>query len=536
MLKVFLVEDEAVIREGIKKQIPWEQYGYSLVGLAADGEMALPLIRKEKPDLLITDIRMPFMDGLSLSKIVREEFPQMKIIIISGHDDFEYAREAIRVGVDQYLLKPITRSSLRNILIEIKEKIEQEKSQGDYQTQFQNEMHEYEQFSRRRFFETVFQGEMSLTDIYEEAREQSIEITAPCYNLMFLYMQEKENEISKSDVDIFVRTQEEILHYFIRHPQYILFRWNVNSFGILVKTDCDEIYERTEKGVEHIKRLCSARKEVLDWHVAVGTPVERLSLMSECYQEVARIFAYRFIKPDMHVLSTETLKDYINAKDNDNYANVEPATVAPEVIRDFLEKGSKDEIHEFAQTTLHGIKDALNSKMFLDYMILNIRFTILSFVESIGGTSKEYEEEFKKPYKDLHISSEEVYDFLVDSLGAAIRIRDKESNYQSGKTLKRALTYIDENFAGESLSLGKVAKEIEVSPNYLSSIFSQNVQKTFIEYVTEKRIEKAKKLLRTTSMPLSDIALEIGYKDAHYFSFVFKKVQGISPREYRGSK
>ena len=113
MLKVFLVDDESVIREGLRDNIPWEQYGYRFVGEATDGEMALPLIRKTMPDVLITDIKMPFMDGLSLSKIVSSEFPKMKIIIISGYDDFEYARQAIEVGVEQYILKPITKLSLK---------------------------------------------------------------------------------------------------------------------------------------------------------------------------------------------------------------------------------------------------------------------------------------------------------------------------------------------------------------------------------------------------------------------------------------
>ena len=140
MLKVFLVEDESVIREGLRDKIPWEQYGYRFVGEAADGEMALPLIRKARPDLLITDIKMPFMDGLSLSKMVRAEFPKIKIIIISGYDDFEYAREAIQAGVDQYLLKPVTRADLRKVLLELKEKIVQDVQQDAYRIQYQNEM------------------------------------------------------------------------------------------------------------------------------------------------------------------------------------------------------------------------------------------------------------------------------------------------------------------------------------------------------------------------------------------------------------
>ena len=112
MLRVFLAEDESIIRETLRDTVPWAQCGYTFAGEAGDGEMALPLIRQLKPDVLITDIRMPFMDGLALSELVRREFPEMKIIIISGYDDFEYARQAISIGVDQYLLKPITKKAL----------------------------------------------------------------------------------------------------------------------------------------------------------------------------------------------------------------------------------------------------------------------------------------------------------------------------------------------------------------------------------------------------------------------------------------
>ena len=105
MLKIFLVEDESIMREGLRDNMPWQQFGYEFVGEASDGEMALPLIRKTRPDVLLTDIKMPFMDGLTLSRMVAKEFPNMKIIILSGHDDFDYARQAIQIGVEQYINK-----------------------------------------------------------------------------------------------------------------------------------------------------------------------------------------------------------------------------------------------------------------------------------------------------------------------------------------------------------------------------------------------------------------------------------------------
>ena len=112
MIKVFLVEDEVVIRDAIKNSIDWEQEGYEFVGEASDGELALPMILKEKPDILITDIRMPFMDGLELSRLVKKELPDTNIIILSGYDEFEYAKEAIKIGISDYLLKPVSSFSI----------------------------------------------------------------------------------------------------------------------------------------------------------------------------------------------------------------------------------------------------------------------------------------------------------------------------------------------------------------------------------------------------------------------------------------
>ena len=139
MMKVFLVDDEIAIRENLRNSFPWEEKGYQLVGEAPDGEMALPLIRKTAPDVLITDIKMPFMDGLSLSHIVKKEFPSMRIIIMSGYDDFEYAKRAIKEGVDQYISKPITKSGMKEVLDSVKEKIEKERIQQGYLLQYQME-------------------------------------------------------------------------------------------------------------------------------------------------------------------------------------------------------------------------------------------------------------------------------------------------------------------------------------------------------------------------------------------------------------
>ena len=536
MLKVFLVEDESVIREGFRDKIPWEQYGFQLVGEAGDGEMALPMIRKLKPDLLITDIKMPFMDGLSLSEIVKEEFPKIKIIIISGYDDFEYARQAIKAGVDQYLLKPITRTTLRGVLLEMKEKIEQGMEQKDYQAQYQDEVQEFEQFSLRRFFEKILEGKLSVKEIYEEAAAQSLQLTASCYNLLLFSIYEKAEVSSRESRERLIRKQEEVFHYFLRHPQYILFRFNVSCYGVLIKSEQSQMEELTENSLAHFKEVCAPEEDHLEWYVAVGTEVERLSMLPQCYKDANHYFAYRFIKPGLHVLSETTLSDCLAGQGEKNIGTVDFMQMDPEIIRDFLARGEDKEIHDFVESYLYNIQNALKSRMFRSYVILNIRFAVVAFLESIGADQAEYLEEIEHAVQMIRSEDSEIFEYFAGMLETAMGIRDRINSYQGGKMLKKALDYIDDHYDCDTLSLNLVAENIGMSASYLSAIFSQNMQKTFVEYVTEKRIEKAKKLLKQTDKNSGEIAKEVGYKDSHYFSFVFKKLQGCSPREYRAEK
>ncbi len=535
MLKIFLVEDESIVREGLRDNIPWQQYGYQFVGEASDGEMALPLIQKTRPDVLLTDIKMPFMDGLSLSRIVHQEFPDMKIIIISGHNDFEYARQAITVGVEQYLLKPVTRVNLQKVLTELKTKIEAEREQRSYQEKYQNETRAYEQFSRTNFFVRVFEGRMPVEDIYEEAAKLSVKINAPCYNLLMFSLQEKKAEgYGGLESESFARKREELLHYLVRYPDYIVFRWNINTYGVLIKGSTEQVRELTARCLDNVERICAPAGEELDWYAAAGEPVERLSMLAECYSKVNHLFAYRFLMPSVHILTKEVTDKYMPLQSGGKIGDIDSAKVAPELIRDFLQQGSHDEIAEFVDSWLLSIKEPLKSRLFQNYLIFHVHFVVTAYVESIGYDKQELLDLLgeEQPH-EMNPGVEELSPYVQNLLERAMELRDRATDNQSKKVLKRALEYIEENYTQETLSLNTVAGEVNVSANYFSAIFSQEMKVTFIEYVTQKRMEYAKKLLRQTDRHSGDIALEAGYKDPHYFSFVFKKTQGCTPREYR---
>ena len=483
MLKVFLVEDERVIREGLRDNIPWEQYGYRFIGEASDGEMALPMIRKIRPDVLITDIKMPFMDGLALSRIVTQEIPDIKIVIISGYDEFEYAQQAIRVGVEQYLLKPITKNTLRKVLLEVREKIESEQEQRSYLETFQNEMKEYENYARRSFLEKVFSGVFSVQQIYEEAAKISLDLDGPCYNLALLNLQVKRQnpEYAMQEPEGVGEVREALFRYFLRFPKYLIFQWNISLYGVLIKGEADQMEELKEQCIYNIEKICSQQVFSLEWCVAVGEPVERLSLLPECYAKVNHILAHRFFNPQRHILTEKDAEELLPGKDLKSFASVDSAKVNPDIIEGFLREGKQEEIKDFVNGYLAGVKDALESRLFRDYLLLNVRFTTVNYMERIGVNQQDFlPEDDDQKVREASGSGANIDAYMLELLERALALRDRENENQGKHVLKKGLKYIEENFSEESFSLNSVAGAIGVSSNYFSSIFSQEMQITFI--------------------------------------------------------
>ncbi len=535
MLKIFLVEDESIMREGLRDNMPWQQFGYEFVGEASDGEMALPLIRKTRPDVLLTDIKMPFMDGLTLSRMVAKEFPNMKIIILSGHDDFDYARQAIQIGVEQYILKPVTRETMKKVLLEVKEKLDSEKEKKMYMEKFRSEMHEYELMSRRSFFEKVFSGRLPVHDIYTEMEKLSLDLDGPCFNLILVSAQikKKAQDGTNTDSPQFIRAQDEMMHYFLRFREYLIFNWHINTYGILIKGEAGQMEAYTQRALQNITRIYSEIEEEYDWYVAAGTPVERLSQLADCYNKVNHILSLRYLSPQGHLI-TESPEEVITGNDGENLDKLDVTKVDPEILKGFLENGLASEVDDFLNNYFLSLQEPLKSKLFRNYLVLNVRFVTLAYAEVLGCSQEDFLHNAEgENIPDLNSGMEEVKEYARKLIVQAIAEREKESNDRSHTMLKKALEYIEEKYTDETISLNAAAAVIGMSPNYFSAIFSQEMGTTFIEYVTKKRMDKAKKLLKQSDMHTAEVAMEVGYKDPHYFSFVFKKTQGCTPREYR---
>ena len=543
MLKIFLAEDEVIVRETIKRMIPWENLGFELVGEAADGEMALPLLIRQQPDLLITDIKMPFMDGLTLARLAKKEVPGLKVVILSGYDDFNYAKQAINIGVEDYLLKPITKNALIERLTEIRSRYEDEKTQREYYEKFHREMQAYEKNSSRDFFEVLVSGSLDMMEVYKRAEKLGLDIVAESYNVLIFTMNCNEDFSGQREgySSWEAESLEMLEKFFTGHPFAMLFRSNVFSYGVLIKGEKNSIRENTRICVEEIRKIFDRKEDNKEWFVAVGESVERLSQIQKSYHSASRAFSQRYLYDGKVLYYDEMLamekKDVTN-DDSEYLQKVDVNALNPTILQKFLSNGLLEETENFVQDYFYAIgQEPMESVVFRSYVILNVRFSVLSFLKELGCDTKTLEpEDTEKILAESGRNMESIIAYAEKLVSQAIQLRDRNSGNKNRSILKTAVDFIDQHYMEEDMSLNKAANAANVSANHFSALFSQNLGQTFIEYLTSLRMDKAKEYLRCTGMRSSEIAGEVGYKDAHYFSYLFKKTQGMTPSDYRKAR
>ena len=543
MLKIFLAEDEVIVRETIKRMIPWENLGFELVGEAADGEMALPLLIRQQPDLLITDIKMPFMDGLTLARLAKKEVPGLKVVILSGYDDFNYAKQAINIGVEDYLLKPITKNALIERLTEIRSRYEDEKTQREYYEKFHREMQAYEKNSSRDFFEALVSGSLDMMEVYKRAEKLGLDIVAESYNVLIFTMNCNEDFSGQREgySSWEAESLEMLEKFFTGHPFAMLFRSNVFSYGVLIKGEKNSIRENTRICVEEIRKIFDRKEDNKEWFVAVGESVERLSQIQKSYHSASRAFSQRYLYDGKVLYYDEMLamekKDVTN-DDSEYLQKVDVNALNPTILQKFLSNGLLEETENFVQDYFYAIgQEPMESVVFRSYVILNVRFSVLSFLKELGCDTKTLEpEDTEEILAESGRNMESTIAYAEKLVSQAIQLRDRNSGNKNRSILKTAVDFIDQHYMEEDMSLNKAANVANVSANHFGALFSQNMGQTFIEYLTSLRMDKAKEYLRCTGMRSSEIAGEVGYKDAHYFSYLFKKTQGMTPSDYRKAR
>lgn len=535
-IKVFLVEDEMVIRRGIKNSIDWEKEGYIFCGEASDGELAYPMIIKEKPDILITDIRMPFMDGLELCKLVKKELPNIKILILSGYDEFDYAKEAIRLGVTEYPLKPISSGKLLEALNGVSESIRREKEDKDLVRKYMEEMRENTEHEKQKFFEQMIAGNLSMADALETGKKYEMNLSAGMYNLLlFRFTLGEENRKSGEllgEAEYAIKKLTERLEYVFE------FQRDVEGWAFLLMADNEEQMS------ERVKELSKDLEEIMKnystiaYFGGIGQPVARLRELEESFREAERALAARFTMELNRIISVEDIRmaqnvDTLDDIEITSFGEIEKTRT---MLEKFLNNGAEDEIDEFVDVYINELpEENLKSVLMRQYIIMDAYIVMMSFCEKIEGIEGEMQaqsEELKNSMKTIQ-TLEEIKNYIRMLLKKIIGVRDTISGRRYSDIIEIAKDQIRKTYMSDEISLNTIAAEVGMSPSYFSSIFSKEMGKTFVEYLTEIRMDRAKELLMCSSMKTSEIGYEVGYKDPHYFSYIFKKTQNCTPKEFR---
>ncbi len=531
--KLMLVDDEEEVRTAIIKQIDWEKLGFLVVCDAENGEDALEKIDIYEPDVIMTDIRMPYMDGLSLSRNIHENYPNIKIIIFSGFDDFEYAKEAIKSGVSEYILKPINSEELSEIFKKIKKNLDFEiENRRDIEKLRKNYMDNLP-LLKNQFLTNLLNDKFSISEIELRFKEYGIDLeNALKYQIACIDI-EYENMLVNPRLGL----QKELVSLsainFINDKLKQYYRCSV--FNSLIDDKLLIIIAIDEKNIDLsltnlFIALCKEAKRVLGFSmsIGIGDTSDSIQALKEIYQSGLEALGYKQI---VGIGNPIFIKD------------VEPKSAGilcfeekeDEELSFSIKFGPEARIKAFVQKTYDKLsKTKVHLKQQQAY--------VLSVISVIIRLMQQYEisldnfEIISKAHIDISNKINNIDEFITWLEDISLRLyksmQEKRENV-SKQVIMQAKMYIMENYTSTDLTVELICKHLHMSTAYFSTLFKKEVGQTCIAYITELRLNKAIELLNTTDYKTYKIADMVGYTEQNYFSYVFKKKYGVSPSKYR---
>jgi two-component system, response regulator YesN len=539
LYKVLLVDDEADVREGLVQEIQWGACGFTIEGTAENGREAMELAERLEPDVVITDISMPFQDGLQLASWLREFQPLCKIVILTGYDEFDYARQAITLSVDEYLLKPFSAESFTELLGKIKDKIDMEVAEREDVRQLKEHYRTSLPLLRESFLASLLTRKLPRSIIEEKTRNYELSVNGGCYlaAVMALYPAsiDKEHTPSTSlrhsgDLDLMLHAMLNIAKELLDPVFFVSAFTYQDSIVLLITNDESEdeawfsqlqvTLDRLLKSILHYLKLPVT--------IGVGSMVRNLSDLKLSYQDALLALDYRLILGAEKVI-------FIDDVERPRPEGVRLDELKEQALIRSLKLGTEEELTE-------AISHIFDELMGASCTIQDVQVYLLEVVTTILRSAQESGIEIEALFgagSQLHA---EIFKFSglqeakawLQEISLTIRKHIASSRQHAYKDIvEKALQYTREHYANSELSLQKLCMQLHISTGYFSAVFKREVKMTYVQYVMQLRMETAKELLRSSDLKAFEIAERVGFADPNYFSFCFKKQVGISPKEYR---
>lgn len=382
---------------------------------------------------------------------------------------------------------------------------------------------------RRWFFDQLTAGLLSPAQARETARRLDIELDGPGYALAMLELPLSPGTGADFYSDPASQVRSALLAYFMKYSEYELFLYSPELAVVLIQGGA-ALAGSVRRCVDTVQAQFE-RAGITGWHIAAGEPVSDLARLPECWRELSRLWAWRFVRPDIHVLRPGMADLPAGPGDESALLAADPVMADPAPVQAFLETGRQEDASAFAAGYLAGLAGGMDFRPFRHYVVLGVRFAAARTMRALALPPERLYERLGRWTEPEDADS--VRRTVEDILSAALALRDQATGADRPGALGRALGYIHRHLADQSLSLAGAAGHAGLTPSYLSALFRRELGSTFTEYVTEKRLDLARRMLRATDLPAGQVARAAGFRDPHYFSALFKKRAGLSPTAYR---
>lgn len=529
--RVLLADDEEEIRTGISLKIDWAGLGFALIGQAGNGEEAMELAEQLQPDVVLTDIKMPFMDGLELCRRLRQSLPAAKLVVFSGFDDFEYARQAVGMGVSEYILKPINAPELMDVLARLREQLEQQRQARQDMEALRRRYDESLPILRELFFTRLLDGKMDAELIQERAARYELRLPPGVWAAALVQV-DCLNEAGKAERDELLLLSLRAFfqdHFHLEEQVFQTILYN-DAVALLVHLGGEE---RLYPLLDELERLSLLAHSYLGTSLTagVGLPCQGLEGLRYSIEGARSALDYRVLMGGGRVIYIGDLEPQVSS--DLSFEEEDQRTLSAAV-----KLGTPEQVEQSIQQLMERLRHSGLSLRRCQLFLLELLTCLIKLaragnvpVEEVFGpnfTGSVSISDFSSP--------EELGRWLVERCQTLQTLLGRQRTDSAWRLVEQAKDFIAGHFTDSKLSVETLCSHLHLSPAYFSTLFKREVGMSFTAYVTEVRLDEAVRLLRDSDEKTYLIAERTGYSDPNYFSYVFKRRFGVSPSKFRAGQ
>lgn len=535
LYRIMLVDDEEEVRTSMIKKVGWEKIGFQIIGDAENGSEALEMATLLEPDVVITDIKMPFMDGLTLGEKLREILPSIKIVIFSGFDDFEFAKQAIKLNVVEYVLKPVNVEELTGILLKIKCNLDEEiKQKTDIEILRQHYINSLP-LIRERYLTELLNGNMKGIQRKEQTGSYKSKLyEGSIWTVALLYIEAIEASEEKEKLQF--HQERELIPFSVKQlaDEKIENYCITESFFVSDKLAIIAGFKAMDEidgYIDVMNDICKESKRILDLNVSagIGALSDNLLNLSSSYQGAENALDYKMILGTGKAI-------YITDVEPDQVIQLQFDEQSERELLAVIKFGSQVEIRTTIEYLIGRFENvAIPFKQYQVYL-LGIVSSIMKVVkgyeldlDNIFGSEIDYFDRLA-----AFQSAEEIKQWFATICINLSSFINKERTSTTKQIVKEAKQYILESYEDPLLSVETICEQLHISTAYFSTLFKKETGQSYVAFLTKVRLDKAVELLNNTDYKTYIISNKVGYAEPNYFSYVFKKQFGVSPSKFRG--